>query len=61
MDMLIYQIYFVHEDIKQANLMYDKNGNLYFIDFGWAMQVYDDKNAVFGGTPMMNSPEKSYL
>ena len=48
----------IHRDIKPANLMFDKSGEIKFIDFGVAVAKID-QNAKLGlaGSPIYMSPE----
>jgi len=49
-----------HRDIKPGNIMFDKNDNVYLIDFGIAKVMHEDatKTAYQALTPMFAAPER---
>lgn len=51
----------IHRDVKPSNILLDKNGKGYLIDFGIALAVGEDRRTRTGqtiGTPLYMSPEQ---
>jgi serine/threonine protein kinase len=48
----------IHRDVKPANIMLDKGGNVYLTDFGIAQNLSSTTSLTFAGTPAYMAPEQ---